>query len=76
MLERCRNPRHKHWKNYGGRGIKVRISFEEFYAEVGERPPGMTIDRIDNDKDYEAGNLRWATRKQQSANRRPVSARI
>jgi hypothetical protein len=70
LFTRCENPRVASYKNYGGRGIKVRISFEDFYAEVGDRPPGMSIDRIDNDRDYEPGNIRWATAKQQRANQR------
>ena len=67
---RCENPRCANYKLYGGRGIKARISFPVFYAELGPRPPGMTLDRIDNDGDYASGNLRWATPKQQRANQR------
>ncbi|KKK55245.1 hypothetical protein LCGC14_3076500 [marine sediment metagenome] len=73
MLFRCGNPKCGHWKLYGGRGIRVcrrwRTSFENFLADMGERPEGMSIDRYpDNDGNYESGNCRWATPKQQRAN--------
>jgi hypothetical protein len=73
MVRRCHDPKAKDYDRYGGRGIRVRISFEEFYAEVGARPPGMSIERIENDMDYAAGNLRWATAKEQATNRREPS---
>lgn len=71
--QRCKNPRCKEYKNYGGRGIEVRlVSFEEFLAEVGLKPsPELTIDRIDNNGHYEKGNLRWTTRHIQNLNKRP-----
>ena len=73
MRERCLNPRHHNFPRYGGRGITICSEWSEFakfLADMGERPEGRTIDRIDVDGNYEPGNCRWATPKQQTDNRR------
>jgi hypothetical protein len=65
---RCRD---LHNPYHGGRGIKfLFVSFEQFYAELGPRPEGKTLDRINNDGNYEPGNVRWATKSEQAKNRR------
>src|SRR5690606_34445144 len=73
MLTRCRNPKDKNYENYGGRGITVCnswLDFPAFLADMGEAPPGMSLDRIDVNGGYEPGNCRWATADQQSNNKR------
>lgn len=76
MITRCTNPKIKCWKHYGGRGITVcdrwLNSFDNFLDDMGEKPPGMTIDRIDSDKGYCKDNCRWATQAEQTRNRRSV----
>jgi hypothetical protein len=77
MRARCTNPNHQAWKNYGGRGIVVcpewsaADGFAAFYAHVGARPAtGYELDRIDNSRGYEPGNVRWATCAENAKNKR------
>lgn len=75
MMQRCYNPQHRYYHRYGGRGIIVWEPWHDaarFVADIqaiiGPRPPGRTLDRADNDGNYEPGNIRWATPLQQSRN--------
>jgi len=77
MIQRCTNPKATGFRYYGGRGITVCESwnsFANFLADMGDRPIGKTLDRMDNDGNYEPGNCRWATRLQQNRNQRPRKA--
>ncbi len=77
MLDRCTNPNAANWNRYGGRGIKIVDAWQDFavfLADVGERPEGKTLDRIDNNGNYEPGNCRWATVQENNQNRKYSTA--
>jgi hypothetical protein len=74
MKQRCYNQKTKQYKNYGARGIAVcdrwLESFDNFFADMGDKPDGMTLDRVNNDGCYEPSNCRWATKEEQQKNKR------
>jgi len=74
MRARCQNPKHHAFKYYGGRGITIcdqwADNFLKFLEDVGRRPKGLTLDRINNDGNYEPGNCKWSTWKEQANNKR------
>ncbi len=82
MKGRCLNPTDRQYRNYGGRGISVHSDWRDDFpafrdwveANLGKRPEGYSLDRIDNDGNYEPGNLRWASARTQAGNRRTIAA--
>jgi hypothetical protein len=73
IKQRCTNPEHPRYADYGGRGITMCerwLNFEAFFADVGERPSDLTLDRIDNNKGYEPNNVRWVSRADNNRNSR------
>lgn len=72
MMNRCERPHQPQYADYGAKGVRVCErwkTFDNFLADMGHRPSGKTLDRIDNAKGYEPGNVRWATTKEQGSNR-------
>ena len=73
MINRCTKPKNNRFKHYGGRGIKVCerwMKFTNFFADMGQRPVGLTLERKDVNGNYEPGNCKWATQLEQQRNRR------
>ena len=72
MMQRCLDPKNASYERYGGKGIIVcerwQLAYGNFFADMGERPKGRSLDRIDRSKGYEASNCRWATAKEQARN--------
>jgi hypothetical protein len=78
MKQRCNNPNHPSYADYGGRGITVCerwADFSAFHVDMGDPPPGLSLDRIDNDRGYGPDNCRWATQIEQQHNRRDTAWR-
>jgi hypothetical protein len=76
IRQRCRNPNNRNYPDYGGRGIDVCSEWDDFWQfveDVGEKPEGCSLDRIDNNKGYSKDNCRWATHTEQMNNCRKVS---
>jgi hypothetical protein len=80
MIDRCESPRNPGYKNYGGRGIAVCVEWHDvttfiawIEANLGQRPDGMTLDRMDNDGNYEPGNVKWSTWSEQHRNKRAMA---
>ena len=76
MIQRCENPNNSRYKDWGGRGIKICErwhDFRNFFVDMGVKSSGLTLDRINNDGNYEPDNCKWATRKKQNNNKRPNS---
>jgi hypothetical protein len=80
MRQRCLNPAHQSYPSYGGRGITVcdrwKDNYDAFYTDMGPRPKGMTLERVDNEQGYDPFNCVWATRKTQSRNTRTYKRKI
>lgn len=73
VVKRCTNPNFWAWEHYGGRGISIDpswLDFSQFFADMGERPRGLTLDRLDNNRGYDPGNCAWVSRRRQAENRR------
>jgi hypothetical protein len=79
MIQRCTNPNRAQYADYGGRGIRVCDrwrKFANFAEDMGQRPAGMTLDRIEVDGDYSRGNCRWASPEVQAQGRRASMASL